>query len=145
MGRHSAPDDGDDEVDRDDEQRRRRAWADAPGGFARAGTQGPRTPPDGAIPVQPVVERPAPPDGGWGPWPPEALRDHHHPTLLPAVAATPAGTGRRSGRRPGALPTAAITTLVVLLVGLGVVLARPDLAGPLLPTTGEVASVTEGR
>ncbi|GAA4883416.1 hypothetical protein [Actinomycetospora straminea] len=127
----------------DEQQRIRRAWADAPGGFVRTGVRGPRTPPAGAIPVQPVVERPAPPDGGWGPWPPEALRDHHHPALLPAVLPVPAAARRR---RPAVTAvTAVVAVLVVLLVGLGVVLARPDLAGPLLPTTPEVASVTEAR
>jgi len=96
---------------------RARAWADAPGEFART---------DG-IPIariQPPRLLTFGPADGWGPWP--ADPDVARPRSVPLPVVAPPAPARRS---TSALLVATIVLLAAMLAVLGVALVRPDLLG----------------
>ncbi|GAA4939842.1 hypothetical protein EV188_106190 [Actinomycetospora succinea] len=103
---------------------RARAWADAPGEFARTRPT-PTTPPvTPSAPVAPPRLLPARPDDGWGPWPPDPELARPRSGPLPVLA--PRAPARRG---TSALLVATIVLLVGMLAVLGVALVRPDLLG----------------
>ena len=96
---------------------RARAWADAPGEFARTG-------PVRIARIEPPRLLTSGPADGWGPWPadPEVARPRSVPLpVIPPPAPPRKGTS--------ALLISTIVLLVVMLAVLGVALVRPDVLG----------------
>lgn len=111
---------------------RARAWADAPGEFARPVVPRP------ARPVEPPRLIPPGPADGWGPWPSDPAVARPRSAPLPVLAPAP-----RARRSANALLIATIVLLIAMLAVLGVALVRPDLLGlsgrPLVGDTSQVA------
>ncbi|MEJ2890256.1 hypothetical protein [Actinomycetospora aeridis] len=122
---------------------RARAWADAPGEFARPWGAGRAARPPHAPVEAPRLLPPDPLDAadGWGPWPADPAIARPRSAPLPVVAPmAPVAPARRGTT---ALMIGTIVVLVVMLAVLGVALVRPDLVGlsggPVFATGGEQA------